>query len=147
MTTEFTAGDDLIDVRDVISRVEELRGELESVKDEQGEEQEAMTLRDWADTLDIENSPFKDVIEELDSLEVLLQSLQGCGGDEQWEGDWYPVTLIHESYFETSMEELVADCYEIPKDLPSFMTITLDYDMLKQDYSEVEFEGETYYYR
>lgn len=126
--SDFQAGDDVIDVRDVIARVEELREEL-------------------IDSINHKNSPEADQWEELDKLESLISDLCGNGGDEQWEGDWYPVTLIHESYFEASMDEMIAGCYEIPKDLPSFMTIVLDYDALKQDYTTCEFGGETYYYR
>lgn len=117
------AGSDIIDVRDIIARVEELR---ESVDGE---------------------VVIQDEYEELKTLEALLSSLCGYGGDEQWEGDWYPVTLIKDSYFEESMDEMLEDCGDIPKDLPSYLTITVDYDALKQDYSEVEFEGDTYYYR
>ena len=85
---------------------------------------------------------------ELATLESLLSDLCGNGGDERWEGDWYPVTLIHENYFEESMDEMVADAYpDLSKDLPAFVTVTLDYDMLKMDYQECEFEGNTYYYR
>jgi hypothetical protein len=46
-----------------------------------------------------------------------------------------------------AMDEMVADCYEVPKNLPSFMTITLDYVALQQDYSTVEIDGTTYFYR
>ena len=77
----------------------------------------------------------------------MLSSLKGCGGDEQWEGDWYPVTLIHESYFEAAMDQDMEEFGYIPKDVPSFIKITVDYDALKQDYTTCEFEGETYYYR
>lgn len=71
----------------------------------------------------------------------------GYGGDHQWEGDWYPVTLIKESYFEEYMDDMLEDCGDIPKNIPPYLTITVDYDALKQDYSEVDFEGDTYYYR
>lgn len=124
-TIENFAGSDIIDVRDIIARVEELREMNNS-------EEESRSIEENA---------------ELETLESLLSDLCGNGGDEQWEGDWYPVTLIRESYFEESMDEMIADCYDMPKNLPSFMTVTLDYDALKQDYTECEFEGDTYYYR
>lgn len=73
--------------------------------------------------------------------------MKGNGGDEQWEGDWYPVTLIRESYFEDAMDEMIEDCYELPKDLPFWMNITYDYDALKMDYTTTELDGVTYYYR
>lgn len=158
-TIENFAGSDIIDVRDIIARVKELREELQdliaagteaetnqaadSTEEHTDDHYEAVDtakkeLADWKE----ENS------DELQTLENLLSDL--CGndfGDEQWEGDWYPVTLIKEYYFEESMDEMVADCYDMPKNLPSFMTVTLDYDALKQDYTECEFEGDTYYYR
>lgn len=157
-TIENFAGSDIIDVRDIIARVEELREEKQDLIDAETEAETSQAedsteehtddhyeavetakkeLADWKE----ENS------EELETLESLLSDLCGNGGDEQWEGDWYPVTLIKESYFEESMDEMVADCYDMPKNLPSFMTVTLDYDALKQDYTECEFEGDTYYYR
>lgn len=129
--TDFQ-GEDIIDVRDVIARVEELREIRDNAIEVAGEEGHEMSAEE---------------AEELAKLEELLSDMCGYGGDEQWEGDWYPVTLIKESYFEQAMDDMVADCYDIPKNLPSFMTITLDYDALKQDYSEVDFEGDTYYYR
>lgn len=161
MTTnriENFVGSDIIDVRDIIARVEELREELqdliaagtEAETNQAGDSTEEHTddhyeavdtakkeLADWKE----ENS------EELETLESLLSDLCDNGCDEQWEGNWYPVTLIKESYFDESMDEMVADCYDMPKNLPWFMTVTLDYDALKQDYTECEFEGDTYYYR
>ena len=85
--------------------------------------------------------------EELATLESLLNELKGYGGDEQWNGDWYPVTLIRDSYFETAMDELLEDIGEMPKDIPSYLTISVNYDALQQDYSSVEYDGVTYWYR
>lgn len=85
--------------------------------------------------------------EELAELTGLMEQCKGNGGDEQWRGDWYPVTLIRESYFEEAMNDMVAECYELPKDLPFWMTVTYDYEALKQDYTEVDFDGVTYLVR
>ena len=41
---------------------------------------------------------------------------------------------------------MVADCYAMPE-LPSFMTVTLDYDALEQDYTSVDFDGVEYLIR
>lgn len=113
--------DDVIDVRDIIERIEELEAD-QPLEDD-------------------------DELAELDLLKSIMEDLKGNGGDEQWDGDWYPATLIRESYFEEYMDEMVADCYEVPKDLPSFMTITLDYVALKMDYTSTEINGITYLYR
>ena len=152
--SNIQSGNDIIDVRDIIARVEYLRGELDNLLEAILDAKHSIPVMKFENDASehtkaciAERQWRQDNSEEFRSLEELLQELSGNGGDEQWEGNWYPVTLIHESYFEQSMDELVADCYEIPKDLPSFMTITLDYDALKQDYTTCEFEGETHYYR
>lgn len=124
--------DDIIDVRDIIERIEELESDIEDLR-----ESEQMSDQAAADEAD----------EELQSLLSIMEDLKGNGGDEQWRGDWYPVTLIRESYFEEYMDEMVADCYEVPKNLPSFMTITLDYVALQMDYTSTEIDGVTYLYR
>lgn len=109
-----------IDIRDIIERVVELETEQDGIE-----------------------SPCA----ELEDLRGLLSVLAGYGGDEQFEGDWYPATLIHDDYFEEAMDELLEDCGGIPQNLPSYLTITVDYDWLQQDYSPVEVAGETYWYR
>lgn len=126
MTIDFNtlSHDDIIDVRDIIERIEELENEIPETEGQK-----------WANC------------DEYASLMALMEELSGNGGDEQWRGDWYPVTLIRESHFEEAMDEMVADCYEVPKDLPSFMTITLDYVALQMDYTSTEIDGVTYLYR
>ena len=124
MAFDLTENADIIDVRDMIERFEELETESE-------------------DDLPMSS----DNAEEFTAIKKILEELCGNGGDEQWRGDWYPVTLIKDSHFNDSMDELVADCYEVPKDLPSFMTITIDYDMLQLDYCSIEIGTETYWYR
>lgn len=151
-TIEDFKGSDIIDVRDIIARVEDLREDRKVIQDDI--EEISNSLDGTLERLDLKNEAIDalqdwntDNAEELETLESLLSDLCGNGGDEQWEGDWYPVTLIRESHFEESMDEMIADCYDMPKNLPSFMTVTLDYDALKQDYTECEFEGDIYYYR
>lgn len=126
MTIDFNtlSHDDIIDVRDIIERIEELENEVPETEGQK-----------WANC------------DEYAALTALMEELSGNGGDEQWRGDWYPVTLIRESHFEEYMDEMVADCYEVPKDLPSFMTITLDYVALQMDYTSTEIDGVTYLYR
>lgn len=125
---------DIIDVRDIIARVEELRDELP---------------QSAHDVMPGTSDEIEELQQELDSLESLLSELRGNGGDEQWEGSWYPVTLIRDSYFENAMDEMLEDCgYLQPyADRPCFINITIDYSALQMDYSSVEFEGVTYWYR
>ena len=134
IATELDLTADMLDVRDIIARFEELRDE-----------------RDQSDLDPSEyggpNDDWKDERAELASLEQILDELKGCGGDEQWEGDWYPVTLINESYFESAMNELLEDIGDIPKDLPCYLKIVVDYDALRSDYTAIEIDDTTYFYR
>lgn len=138
---------DYIDVRDIIARVEELRESYETWRDlAEGNAAtegrgviDTPTVADWA-VVDGDGA-------ELAQLESLLDEMKGNGGDEQWEGDWYPVTLIRDSYFEQSMDELLEDIGDIPKDIPCYLKIVVDYDALKTDYTSIEIGDETYWYR
>lgn len=124
---------DVLDTRDLMARFDELeseRGDLET-DEERGQ---------WAES---------DDGKEFAGLEELLEELRGNGGDEQWKGSWYPITLIADSYFVEAMEELVKDIGDIPSEVPSYMVIDWDAtaENLRADYSSVEYQGETYWYR
>jgi len=149
---------DYIDVRDVIARYEELESERQNWVDVAADAKEtyessksADDLQGLADEMDRTEQSVKDWDEdegqEFAQLTALLEDLKGNGGDEQWRGDWYPVTLIRDSYFETAMDDLLEDIGELPKDLPCYLKITVDYDALQMDYTSTEIDGETYWYR
>jgi hypothetical protein len=122
---EISNSDDVIDVRDVIAKIEEME------EREGGAEDHEMCI-------------------ELRRLRSLMEDLKGYGGDEQWRGDWYPLQLIHDSYFETHAQELAEDCGMIERDAKWPYTC-IDWKQaareLRGDYSSVEFEGVTYWYR
>ena len=112
--------EDIIDVRDVIARI------------------------DWLD----EDDP--DDTEELASLTELMDGLKGLGGDEQWNGDWYPGLIIRDSYFEDYAIELAEDSGHGDRNL-TWPTMHIDWtaaaESLQMDYTTVEFEGVTYWTR
>lgn len=87
---------------------------------------------------------------ELDDLTDLLDELRGSGGDHQWEGDWFPVTLIRDSYFQDYAQEMAEDIGAISGDA-SWPKNHIDWESAAQelqiDYSSVEFDGTTYWYR
>jgi hypothetical protein len=116
---------DIWDVRDLISRFEE----LQELKDE----------------LFI---AFED-LEEFQQIESILDKLKGNGGDEQWQGDWYPVTMIVENYFTEYAQDLVSDIGDMPREIPSYIEIDWDAtaDNIKRDYSSIDIDGNTYYFR
>ena len=126
--TQLDLTADVIDVRDIIARFEALEADSHTWCDE-GDDADA-----WHD---------------LNTLQAILDELKGNGGDEKWRGDWYPVTLIADKHFEDHARELLEDCGTIPRDLPWFVAI--DWETTAQniqaDYTPVEIDGATYWYR
>jgi antirestriction protein len=120
-TTTLDLAADVIDVRDIIARFEELEAAVYDV-------------------------PMADAIEELETLRNILAELAGDGGDEQWRGDWYPVTLVCDSYL---VDYLLDDCGEIPTNLAPYIEIDWEATArnMRMDYSCIEIDGLTYWYR
>lgn len=138
MTTavkEITNMEDVIDVRDVIARVEELEGNL------------ADDEPDDAGKLDPD---LEDDRAELKMLAGLLEELRGNGGDEEWRDAWYPITLIRDSHFQDHAQELAEDIGAVNTDA-NWPNSCIDWAWaareLQMDYSSVEFDGVTFWYR
>jgi hypothetical protein len=125
---ELDLTDDIIDVRDIISRYEEL--------------EDLVTEQDTA------NVKADDLGEAL-ILGKLLDELKGCGGDKQWRGDWYPVTLIKNSYFIEYATDLVKDIGDMPRNIPSYIEIDWEAtaNNIQQDYQYINIGEDTYWYR
>ncbi len=87
------------------------------------------------DTLDADDAGL------LADLRAFRDDLAGYCDD--WE---YGVQLIPEDEFEDYCRELLADCGEIPKNLPSYIVIdwAATADNLRADYTEADFRGRTY---
>ena len=83
--------------------------------------------------------------EELAELESLKEEIS----DNSYEGFEYGIQLIHEDDIEDYLHKLLVDCGYIPKDMPSWIEINWQatYDNMKQDYSELELNGNTFYVR
>ena len=114
---EISNTDDVIDSRDVIEKIEELEGEETLEQEEKG---------------------------ELKALKALAEEVEG------YAPDWtYGVTLINEGYFTEYAKELCEDIGAVPKDMPSYIAIDWDQtaENLKVNYTEVEFNGQTYLVR
>ena len=90
--------------------------------------------------------------EEAQELAILLKVQEQADGYSDWE---YGEALIRESYFTDYIKELIADCYELPKEFNSgawpWRHMTLDYqaaaDEAEYDYTRVDFDGVTYLIR
>jgi hypothetical protein len=123
-TTTFDLSADIIDVSDICDRVDE----LELLVDEIGE---------------------GDHVAEWKMLSQILADIVGNGGDHQWRGDWYPGYLIRDSSFTDYAREMLEDCGTIPRDLPSWVEIDWEATArnVRIDYTPVEIDGATYWYR
>lgn len=133
-------GTDIIDLRDVTDRVEELREARDNYDGEPASDERAAA---WG-------IAYPEDAAELAALEKLLDELCGYGGDHQWEGDWYPGALIADSYFEEYAQELAEDCGMIDRNSP-WPACHIDWkaaaQALQADYSLISFNGEDYWYR
>lgn len=132
--------EDVMDSRDIIERIEELRESIESASGKDcGDFGGEHGWLEYALTCDNVDSG---QVEALKTLTSVADQASDYAPD--WE---YGEQLIRHSYFEEYMDEMIADCYEVPKELPSFMAIVLDYVALRMDYTEVDFDGVTYLIR
>ncbi len=91
--------------------------------------------------------------EEAQELAILLKVQEQA---EPYAADWqYGETLIRESYFTDYIEELIKDCYSMPKEFESgawpWRHMTLDYeaaaDEAQCDYTRIDFDGVDYLIR
>lgn len=159
MKTTISNTDNVIDSRDIIARVEELESERQDLVDalEEAEENQNNNAEGNIDIFDARQEALEaltewDASEEAEELKI-LQALAEEGENSP---DWpHGETLIHDDYFTQYIEELINDCYEMPKEINSgdwpWRHITIDYEAAaeeaKQDYFSLDFYGETYWIR
>lgn len=129
---------EVIDTRDIvelITEVEDKIAELESDIESIGGDEE---------------TKLEHLESELESYQSDLEILENIK-DEVGSEFEYGETLIRDNYFTYYQKEMLIDCGMLPKDLPSFIENNIDWDAvaddLKVDYSEIDIEGETYWFR
>jgi DNA repair exonuclease SbcCD ATPase subunit len=113
------------------NEVEELQEELEELTTYRDELEEELAK---TEELDIDEE------KELEELEALQDEISG------WRDG---ICLISECDFTEYCQEMLDDCGDIPKNLPSYIVIDWEQtvDNLRADYSEVEYQGTTYLWR
>lgn len=128
---------DVLDVRNLIERIEELR--------KQRDEAEAEALAGHAGW-----GYGHAEREELAELESFVEDLRGNGGDHEWDGSWFPVTLIRDSYFRDFAEEFAEDIGAINSDA-AWPVRYIDWEAaaeaLQMDYTAFDYAGVTYWGR
>lgn len=125
MSIQFS-GENIFDSRDVQDRIDELQMEFDSWKEV---------------NLESEDDEFEDY-EELQTLNDFK--------DEVNSSEWkYGIGFINESYFIDYAEEFANDCGYVDKEsvISQFIDWNAFAEWIRQDYTSIEFDGETYYYR
>lgn len=156
--SKFKIGDDVIDSRDIIERIEELNDELADAitakRNEPEEDPDDATADEVdqlsADTLrEVLGEDYEDDICELSSLREIRGE---CDTVPDWE---YGETLINADYFAAYIEELINDCYEMPAEMKSgnwpWRHVTIDYEAAAEealvDYHTFSVGPHTYHIR
>jgi hypothetical protein len=133
---------DVLDSRDINKRLEELEDAYSDWKKEQERE-----FGKWQE--DSPNDPVSDSdFEDWDELVSLRDLVEQCKDGGDWE---YGESLIRDTYFTDYCHDMVEDIGDLPKDLPFYIENNIDWDGvaedLKADYTEVDFDGVTYFLR
>jgi len=164
---------DSLDVRTLIERLEEIESEQTALVEEYTAAKEKAPeeaserlcnainalcsfwdltpeeIDDSVEALSIETDSFHGD-EEAYEIREFIEQFRGAGGDHEWEGSWFPVTFIRDSYFTEYAEELAEDIGAISKDSP-WPACHIDWEAaasaLQQDYTSGEFDGVTYWAR
>ena len=143
---------------------------IKNAEDSAENEEHAEALAGFAEDINLENDEFSvhgpdgfvywvtedgtmgldaEETAELEALESLLSDIKGYSGYEQWNGDWYPGTLIRYSYFTDYAREVAEESGSV-LDNAKWPNNCIDWGQaareLQQDYSQVEFDGVTYWY-
>lgn len=160
-TTTIDNTADTLDSRDIIARIAELRGERDSftatcvVCDGAGEVAPGHDGAPYAtcgpcDGFGRVDAPAQWESEnEEDAAELAaLEDVQDQA--TQYVTDWtHGATLIRDGYFTDYARELLEDCGDIPKGMPWYVVVDWDAtaEHIRTDYTEVDFDGVTYWVR
>lgn len=113
---------------------------------EQAELTEAEALTDMQAAQDAFDEELR---KEYALLTSIKDELSGYGGDYQFQGNWYPQSLIDSDYFTEYAEQMVKDIGDMPDEIPAYIAIDWEATAqnLKVDYNTVDVLGREYYYR
>lgn len=138
---------DTIDSRDVIERINEIEGEAQGRLMAENEEKGEGTS--WGELADIDAAMER--LMDTDDVEEWRRLTELAEEGESLAGDWtHGATLIRDSYFKTYAQDLAEDIGAINRDA-SWPATCIDWDKavreLQMDYSEVDYDGESYWVR
>ena len=163
---EISNTDNVLDSRDIIDRIEYLESEREPLTDAVDQAQEALNDLDGNDfdevsTFEEAEQEAKDALkaayanvkdwDESDEGQELAKLKAFAEEAEGYASDWtYGATLIHEDYFEDYARDLAAEGdYDMKNEQWPYTCIdwAKAAEELQQDYTSVDFDGETYWVR
>lgn len=138
MTSNVDNSQDVLDSRFIIERIDELKAEWsEATGDDESDYQ--LSQDDWSLGLGDDGAA------EIVALLALAE--EGENSAEDWA---FGATLVRDSYFTEYAQQLAEDIGAISKDA-AWPTCHIDWDAaaasLQQDYSQVDFDGVTYWVR
>lgn len=137
--TDISNTDDIIDSRDVIARIDELRETLADRHEEESGGEASGELEAFLANDDSEEA------RELRALEALADEASGYADD--WR---HGAALVRDSYFRDYAMELAEDLDLIPRDA-KWPATCIDWDQaareLQMEYTSVDFDGVTYWIR
>ena len=150
---EVSNDEDILDIRDVFERIDELEDELSVIEDLKNEiesldlNEDKEDIRIAKEELIKKEKELEDEAEELEILKEFISDFAGYGGDEERDGEWYPVTLVRDSYWEEFCEQECKDLGYIKDDHPWWIEIdwSKTAENMKQDYTSGDFNGVTYW--
>ena len=163
----FNSSLDSRDIQSEIDNIESLKNDyesdLESLNDELNDlENELYNIENEEDKQNDIDNKLEEIADKENEIQECefeynrysselaeLESLKEEISDNSDEGFEYGIKLIHENYIDDYLDELLEDCGYIPKDLPYWIKIDWQatYDNMKEDYNEVELNGNVFYVR
>lgn len=148
----------ILDTRDLRERLEELESEYDDLKTAVDDAEEAIQ-----DLLEVAVEPDPDVLEDAETaLQEAKDSLQEFEESDDFKemkelldmseeiSEWrYGDALIPADGWVDYVRDLVEDLGYISKDFPWWIEVDWEKtaDNISQDYSTIDYQGETYYYR
>ena len=147
-----TAESEITDLDTAIEDLESEQADLdEKERDEfarlEGEiDEHRSAIQGYRDDIIMHEGSRDDAKEELLPFKELEEEAEG------YAPDWHHgAALIRDSYFIEYCRELLSDIGDLPADLPGYIENNIDWDGvaddLKIDYTEVDFDGITYWIR
>lgn len=117
---------------DYADKQNDIDSKLEEIADKENEIQEC----------ELEYNRYSEELSELESLKEEIS-------DNSDEGFKYGIQLIHVNDIDEYLHDMLIDCSYIPKDLPAWIEIDWQatYNNMKDDYNEIELNGNTFYVR